>query len=96
MNENNQTVVSENVVQELVLPPQKQHNGLSARTKKKIKQNVVGYLYVMPVILGVLIFTAFPVLYAFVASFFEGTVEFDDLGKFRDVQSYTDIFMKVT
>ncbi len=39
--------------------------------KRKIRENLVGYLYIMPVILGVLIFTAFPVVYAFIESFFE-------------------------
>ena len=48
---------------------------LTIRTKQKIKNNVVGYLYVMPVVLGVLIFTAFPVIYAFISSFFETSLK---------------------
>ena len=31
-------------------------NKITARTKRKIVQNIVGYLYVAPVILGVLFF----------------------------------------
>ena len=46
-------------------------NKITARTKRKIVQNIVGYLYVAPVILGVLFFTLTPVLYAFINSFFE-------------------------
>ncbi len=44
---------------------------MTSSTKKKLRRNIEGYLYVLPVILGVLIFTAFPVIYAFVCSFFE-------------------------
>ena len=44
---------------------------MTARKKANIRKNVEGYLYIMPVLLGILIFTALPVLYAFISSFFE-------------------------
>lgn len=95
-NQTERTAIPEALPAGAAIPPKKQNKGLSARTKQKIKQNIVGYLYVMPVILGVLIFTAFPVVYAFVASFFEGTLYFDDLGVFRGLKNYTDIFTNFT
>ena len=85
-NQTERTAIPEALPAGAAIPPKKQNKGLSARTKQKIKQNIVGYLYVMPVILGVLIFTAFPVVYAFVASFFEGTLYFDQF-----VASYADV-----
>lgn len=39
--------------------------------RRKIRENIVGYLYIAPVLLGILIFTAFPVIYAFVCSLFD-------------------------
>lgn len=44
---------------------------LTERDKRKIVQNVVGYLYIAPVLLGILFFTFTPVFYAFITSFFE-------------------------
>lgn len=68
---------------------------LSARTKRKIKQNIEGYLYVMPVILGVLFFTVIPVVYAFISSFFETELKpfsFTDWGEFVGLKNYYQNF----
>lgn len=42
-----------------------------AHKLRKLKENVVGYLFISSVLLGILIFTVFPVIYAFITSFFD-------------------------
>lgn len=64
------------------------------RSAKKInwKNEITGWLFIMPVTLGILIFTLLPVLYAFISSFFEtGLKEFSftDWGTFVGVKNYT-------
>lgn len=63
---------------------------MTQRTKQKIKSNVVGWLYIMPVMLGVLIFTAFPVIYAFINSFFETPLKAIswDFGEWVGLENY--------
>lgn len=67
----------------------------SVRSKRKAIQNLVGYLYVAPVILGVLFFTLTPVLYAFICSFFETQLKpfsLTDWGSFVGLKNYYQNF----
>lgn len=71
-------------------------NKITARTKRKIVQNIVGYLYVAPVILGVLFFTLTPVLYAFINSFFETPLRpfsLTEWGTFVGLKNYYQNFI---
>lgn len=68
---------------------------MTSNFKKSVKQNVVGYLYIAPVLLGVLIFTALPVAYAFISSFFESSMRpfsLTEWGNFVGLQNYTKNF----
>lgn len=74
---------------------------LSDRTKLKIKQNVVGYLYIAPVLLGIAIFTVLPIAYALLCSFFDmgiGIFTFDvkQLGNFVWFDNYIKNFTVTT
>ena len=70
---------------------------MTARKKANIRKNVEGYLYIMPVLLGILIFTALPVLYAFISSFFETArkpFSLTDWGTFVGFQNYIQSFTR--
>lgn len=59
--------------------------------KFKWKDELVGWLFILPVVLGILIFTALPLIYAFVESFFETPLRefsFHKLGKFVGLKNY--------
>lgn len=63
------------------------------RSVKKIrwKDEITGWLFILPVVLGIFFFTLLPVLYAFISSFFEtGLKEFSltDWGKFVGLKNY--------
>lgn len=63
------------------------------RKKIKWKNEITGWLFILPVVLGILVFTLLPVLYAFISSFFEtGLKEFSltDWGTFVGLRNYTD------
>lgn len=65
----------------------------AALKQKKInwKDEITGWLFILPVVLGILIFTLLPVLYAFISSFFEtGLKEFSltDWGTFVGLWNY--------
>ncbi len=65
------------------------------RRKIKWKEEIKGWLCVMPVVLGILIFTAVPVLYAFISSFFETELKafsWSDWGTFVGLGNYTRNF----
>lgn len=69
------------------------------KTRKKIKwkDELVGWLFILPVVLGILIFTALPLIYAFVESFFETPLRefsFAKLGKFVGLKNYTKNFTR--
>ncbi len=67
--------------------------GMTAVKKKpKIKNTVAGYLFISPVVLGVLIFTAFPMIVSLYYSFTNYTVIFgppDKFGVFNYVNAFT-------
>ena len=68
---------------------------LTERDKRKIVQNVVGYLYIAPVLLGILFFTFTPVFYAFITSFFETELKpfsLTDWGTFVGFKNYYQNF----
>ena len=68
---------------------------MTAYKKMKIRKNVTGYLYVLPVILGVLFFTLLPVVYAFINSFFETPLKpfsLKDWGVFVGFKNYYQNF----
>ena len=68
---------------------------LTERDKGKIVQNVVGYLYIAPVLLGILFFTFTPVFYAFITSFFETELKpfsLTDWGTFVGFKNYYQNF----
>ena len=68
---------------------------MTAYKKMKLRKNVTGYLYVLPVILGVLFFTLLPVVYAFINSFFETPLKpfsLTDWGVFVGFKNYYQNF----
>ncbi len=68
---------------------------MTAKTKAGIKKNVVGYLYIMPVLLGILIFTVLPVLYALISSFFKTPLKpfsLTEWGEFVGFENYIQNF----
>lgn len=68
---------------------------MTARAKKMLKRNIAGYLYIMPVLLGILIFTALPVIYAFISSFFSTPLRpfsLTEWGEFVGLQNYYQNF----
>ena len=70
---------------------------MTAKKKALIKKNVEGYLYISPVLIGILIFTLVPVLYAFVTSFFETVrkpFSLTDWGTFVGLDNYIQMFTR--
>ena len=70
---------------------------MTAKKKALIKKNVEGYLYISPVLIGILIFTLVPVLYAFVTSFFETVrkpFSLTDWGTFVGLDNYIQMFIR--
>ena len=70
---------------------------MTAKKKALIKKNVEGYLYISPVLIGILIFTLVPVLYAFVTSFFETVrkpFSLTDWGTFVGLDNYIQLFTR--
>jgi sugar ABC transporter, permease protein len=70
---------------------------MTAKKKAMIKKNVEGYLYIAPVLLGILIFTALPVIYAFISSFFETSLKpfsLTDWGEFVGLDNYIRNFTR--
>ena len=68
---------------------------VSQRTRRKIWQNVEGWLYILPVVLGIAIFTALPIIYAFYCSFFDTPIKpftFTGLGEFVGLDNYLKNF----
>ncbi len=68
---------------------------MTQKSKKKVQDNIVGYLYILPVLLGILFFTALPVVYAFISSFFDTALRpfsFADWGTFIGFGNYTKSF----
>ena len=70
---------------------------LAPRCKRRIKwkEEVQGWLCILPVVLGILIFTLVPVLYAFITSFFETGIKvfsLTDWGTFVGLKNYTQNF----
>ena len=64
---------------------------VKAVKKIKWKDEVVGWLFILPVVLGVLIFTATPLVYAFIESFFETPLRefsFTEWGTFVGLKNY--------
>ena len=68
-------------------------------SKRKIKESVAGHLFIMPVLLGILIFTVLPIGFAFICSFYDikgyptfTLFHYDRLGKFYGLGNYLDIF----
>ena len=64
---------------------------VSQRMRRKIWQNVEGWLYILPVVLGIAIFTALPIIYAFYCSFFDTPIKpftFTGLGEFVGLDNY--------
>ena len=73
------------------------NNMLAPRYKRRIKwkEEVQGWLCILPVVLGILIFTLVPVLYAFITSFFETGIKvfsLTDWGTFVGLKNYTQNF----
>lgn len=71
---------------------------LTPKFKKKIKwkEELKGWLCISPVVLGVLIFTAVPIVYAFITSFYETGLHgltFSEMGAFVGLKNYTKNFM---
>lgn len=65
------------------------------KNKNRWKDELKGWLCIMPVVLGIAIFTFIPVLYAFITSFFETGIKvfsLTDWGKFVGLQNYTQNF----
>lgn len=74
---------------------------MTQRTIRKIKQNIAGHLFILPVILGVAIFTLAPVIYAFVCSFYEipitkFTFNLGRYGEFIGLKNYGKMFTVYT
>ncbi len=70
---------------------------MTAKKKALIKKNVEGYLYISPVLIGILIFTLVPVLYAFVTSFSETVrkpFSLTDWGTFVGLDNYIQMFTR--
>lgn len=70
---------------------------MTAKKKALIKKNVEGYLYISPALIGILIFTLVPVLYAFVTSFFETVrkpFSLTDWGTFVGLDNYIQMFTR--
>ncbi len=70
---------------------------LAPRCKRRIKwkEEVQGWLCIMPVVLGILIFTLIPIVYAFITSFFRTTLKpfsWSDWGTFVGLKNYTQNF----
>ena len=68
---------------------------VSQRTRRKIWHNVEGWLYILPVVLGIAIFTALPIIYAFYCSFFDTPIKpftFTGLGEFVGLDNYLKNF----
>ncbi len=62
----------------------------SVRKRKKISDNITGWLFVLPMIVGTLLFMAFPLVFAFVISFWKYQ-NFQYI-EFVGFQNYIDIF----
>ena len=68
---------------------------IDSRKKNRIINELQGWLFVLPVVLGILIFTAIPLVYAFITSFFETRLKafsWTDWGTFVWFKNYTKIF----
>lgn len=65
---------------------------ITLRQKRKIKTTITGYLFIMPVLLGIIIFTYYPAVSSFIYSFqsYDGFTTFTNIG-FRN---YINIFVK--
>ena len=70
-------------------------------SKRRIKENIAGHLFIMPVLLGILLFTVLPIAYALLCSFydFQEAPQFTffnlgEFGKFYGFGNYMDIFRK--
>ena len=66
------------------------NNMLAPRYKRRIKwkEEVQGWLCILPVVLGILIFTLVPVLYAFITSFFETGIKVRSEEHTSELQSH--------
>lgn len=63
----------------------------NARKKIKWKDELAGWLFILPVVLGILIFTLMPMLYAFISSFFQTGLKafsWTDWGTFVGLENY--------
>ncbi len=74
---------------------------LTQKSKRKLRQNIVGYLYISPVLIGILIFTLLPIVYSFVCSFYKMergpfSFNFNRYGNFVGLKNYTDMFAVIT
>lgn len=73
----------------------KNANTSAYKRKTNWKEELKGWLCIMPVVLGILIFTAIPIIYAFITSFFETGLKafsWTDWGTFVGLKNYTQIF----
>ena len=64
---------------------------VNTRKKIKWKDELTGWLFVLPVALGILVFTALPLIYAFIESFFETPLRefsFTEWGTFVGLKNY--------
>lgn len=74
------------------------NNLLTVKHKIKWKEEIKGWLCILPVVLGILIFTAMPVIYAFIESFYKTSLKafsFSDWGTFVGLKNYTQNFTDI-